>query len=49
MIRTPKSPFIQIHASTPLVVMTTVIVATGIFLPMWPPAHYLRPHALPPP
>jgi Mg2+-importing ATPase len=48
MIRTPKIPFIQSRAATPLLVMTALIMAIGIFLPMGPLAHYFKLQALPP-
>ncbi|TCN86792.1 magnesium-translocating P-type ATPase [Shewanella fodinae] len=48
MIRTPKIPFIQSRAAMPLMVMTGVIMAIGIFLPMGPLAHYFKLQALPP-
>ena len=48
MIRTPKIPFIQSRAATPLIVMTSIIMAVGIFLPMGPLAHYFKLQALPP-
>ncbi|MEW5890068.1 MAG: magnesium-translocating P-type ATPase [Pseudomonadota bacterium] len=48
MIRTPKIPFIQSRAATPLLVMTAVIMAIGIFIPMGPFAHYFKLQALPP-
>ncbi|MFN3311111.1 MAG: hypothetical protein ACK40R_05295, partial [Thermomonas sp.] len=48
MIRTPKIPFIQSRASAPLMAMTLVIMAIGIFLPMGPLAHYFKLQALPP-
>jgi Mg2+-importing ATPase len=47
MIRTPKIPFIQSRAAPPLLVMTAVIMAIGIFLPMGPLAHYFKLQALP--
>jgi P-type Mg2+ transporter len=47
MIRTPKIPFVQSRAATPLLVMTVVIMAVGIFLPMGPIAHYFKLQALP--
>ncbi|HJV84226.1 MAG TPA: magnesium-translocating P-type ATPase [Noviherbaspirillum sp.] len=47
MIRTPKLPFIQSRAAMPLQVMTVVIMAVGIFLPMGPFAHYFKLQALP--
>ena len=48
MIRTPKLPFIQSRAATPLLAMTAIIMAVGIFLPMGPLAHYFKLQALPP-
>ncbi|PZR51409.1 MAG: hypothetical protein DI537_56735, partial [Stutzerimonas stutzeri] len=48
MIRTPKIPFVQSRAATPLMVMTAIIIAIGIFLPMGPLAHYFTLQALPP-
>ncbi|WP_288108986.1 magnesium-translocating P-type ATPase [Limnobacter sp.] len=48
MIRTPKLPFIQSRAAMPLIVMTGIIMAVGIFLPMGPLAHYFKLQALPP-
>jgi Mg2+-importing ATPase len=48
MIRTPKIPFIQSRAATPILVMTAIIMAIGIFLPMGPLAHYFKLQALPP-
>jgi Mg2+-importing ATPase len=48
MIRTPKIPFIQSRAATTLMVMTAVIMAIGIFLPMGPLADYFKLQALPP-
>ena len=48
MIRTAKIPFIQSRAATPLMVMTGIIMAVGIFLPMGPLAHYFKLQALPP-
>lgn len=48
MIRTPKVPFLQSRAAWPLMVMTGVIMAIGIFLPMGPLAHYFKLQALPP-
>jgi Mg2+-importing ATPase len=47
MIRTRKIPFIQSRAATPLLVMTALIMAVGIFLPMGPLAHYFKLQALP--
>ncbi|HZX27208.1 MAG TPA: magnesium-translocating P-type ATPase [Telluria sp.] len=48
LIRTPKLPFIRSRAATPLLAMTGIIMATGIFLPMGPFAHYFKMQALPP-
>jgi Mg2+-importing ATPase len=48
MIRTPKIPFIQSSAATPLLVMTAVIMAIGIFLPMGPLADHFKLQPLPP-
>jgi Mg2+-importing ATPase len=48
MIRTAKLPFIQSRAAMPLMVMTGIIMAIGIFLPMGPLAHYFKLQALPP-
>jgi len=48
MIRTAKLPFIQSRAATPLLVMTALIMAVGIFLPMGPLSHYFKLQALPP-
>lgn len=48
MIRTAKIPFIQSRAAPPLLVMTVVIMAIGIFLPMGPLAEYFKLQALPP-
>ncbi|PWE41986.1 magnesium-translocating P-type ATPase [Pseudomonas prosekii] len=48
MIRTPKIPFLQSRAAMPLLVMTAIIMAFGIFLPMGPLAHYFKLQALPP-
>ncbi len=48
MIRTAKIPFIQSRASLPLMIMTGIIMAVGIFLPMGPLAEYFKLQALPP-
>jgi len=48
MIRTPKLPFVQSRAATPLLVMGALIMAVGVFLPMGPLAHYFKLQALPP-
>uniref|UniRef100_UPI0025905A3A HAD-IC family P-type ATPase n=1 Tax=Aquitalea sp. TaxID=1872623 RepID=UPI0025905A3A len=47
MIRTPKLPFLQSCASWPLLLMTALIMAIGIFLPMGPLAGYFKLQALP--
>lgn len=47
MIRTPKIPFIQSRAALPLMIMTVLIMAIGIFLPMGPLAHYFKLQPLP--
>ena len=47
MIRTPKLPFVQSRAAAPLLVMTLLIMALGIFLPMGPLAAYFKLQALP--
>jgi len=48
MIRTPKIPFIQSVAAPPLLVMTAVIMAIGVFLPMSPLAGFFKLQPLPP-
>ena len=48
MIRTPKIPFVESRAAWPLLVMTLIIMAVGIFLPMGPIASYFKLEALPP-
>ncbi len=47
MIRTPKLPFIESRAATPLILTTLAIMAVGIFLPMGPLAEYFKLQALP--
>ena len=47
MIRTPKIPFIESRAAWPLMLMTVLIMAAGIFLPMGPLAAYFKLQALP--
>lgn len=47
MIRTRKIPFIQSRPGTPLLVMTGLIMATGIFIVMGPFANYFKLQALP--
>ena len=48
MIRTPKIPFVESRAAWPLLAMTLIIMAVGIFLPMGPIASYFKLEALPP-
>ncbi len=47
MIRTPKLPFIESRAAPPLLVMTLVVVAIGVWLPMGPLAADFGLQALP--
>ena len=47
MIRTPKLPFIESRAATPLIIMTVLIMAAGIYLIMGPLAEYFKLQALP--
>ena len=47
MIRTPKLPFIESRAATPLTIMTVLIMAAGIYLTMGPLAEYFKLQALP--
>ncbi|HET8731536.1 MAG TPA: magnesium-translocating P-type ATPase [Moraxellaceae bacterium] len=48
MIRTVKIPFVQSRAATPLLVMTGLMMAVGVFLPMGSVVHYFKLQALPP-
>ena len=48
MIRTPKRPFIESRAATPLMVMTGLVMVIGIFLPMGPLATFWPLVPLPP-
>jgi Mg2+-importing ATPase len=48
MVRTPKIPFLQSHASAPLIGMTLAIMATGLWLPLSPLAGYFKLQPLPP-
>ncbi len=48
MIRTPKVPFVQSIAAPPLLLMTGLIMAIGVLLPMSPLAGYFKLQALPP-
>jgi Mg2+-importing ATPase len=47
MIRTPKLPFIESRAATPLLLMTVAIMLIGVWLPMGPLAEYFKLQALP--
>ena len=47
MIRTQKIPFIQSKPGMPLLVMTVLIMAVGILIPMGPLASYFKLQALP--
>ncbi len=47
MVRTPKLPFVQSHAGAPLMVMTLVIMALGLWLPLGSLAGYFKLQALP--
>ncbi|WP_175650244.1 magnesium-translocating P-type ATPase [Pseudomonas sp. Marseille-P9899] len=47
LIRTRKLPFMHSRAGWPLLVMTLVIVAVGLLLPMSPLASYFKLQALP--
>jgi len=47
MVRTPKLPFVQSHASAPLMGMTLAIMAVGLWLPWGPLAGYFSLQALP--
>ena len=48
LLRSPKLPFVQSRAAAPLMVMTLVIMAIGLWLPMSQLAGYFRLQALPP-
>ncbi len=47
MVRTPRLPFVHSRAATPLVAMTLLVMALGIYLPMGPLAAYFKLQALP--
>jgi len=47
MIRTPKLPFIDSRAATPLLAMTGAIMLAGLWLPMGPLAGYFKLQPLP--
>ena len=47
MVRSPRLPFVQSHASAPLMGMTLVVMALGLWLPSGPLAGYFGLHALP--
>ncbi|MDD5036695.1 MAG: magnesium-translocating P-type ATPase [Methylococcaceae bacterium] len=48
MIRTRRIPFVQSFPGWPLLAMTVLVMALGVFLPMSPLAHYFKLQALPP-
>jgi len=48
LIRSPKLPFIETRAATPLLLTTGAIMALGLWLPFGPLAGYFRLQALPP-
>lgn len=47
LIRTPKLPFIQSRAASPVVLLTTVIMAVGVLIPFTALGAYLRMASLP--
>ena len=47
MLRTPRLPLVQSRAAWPLTVMTLVIMALGLWLPLSPLAGYFKLQALP--
>ena len=47
MVRTPKLPFVQSRAAAPLMAMTLIIMAIGLWLPLSPLAGYFKLQALP--
>lgn len=47
LIRTPKIPFIQSRAATPVVLLTSIIMAIGIIIPFTPLGLYLGMASLP--
>jgi len=47
MIRSPKLPFVQTRAAWPLLIMTALIMAIGVWLPMSALAEHLKLQALP--
>jgi Mg2+-importing ATPase len=49
MIRTPKIPFLQSRAAWPLMTMTLLVMAVGLFLPMGPLADDFKLQTLPAP
>ncbi len=48
MIRTPKLPFVESRAAMPLMTMTILIMALGIWLPMGPLSEVFKLQSLPP-
>ena len=47
MIRTRKIPFIQSRATAPVIALTTLIMAIGIYLPFSPLAHAFKLEPMP--
>ena len=47
MLRTPKIPFAESRAATPLLLMSLATIGVGIYLPMGPLAEYFKLQALP--
>lgn len=47
MIRTRKLPFVQSRAAWPLLMMTSLVMALGVFFVMGPANHYFKMQALP--
>jgi len=47
MIRTARIPFLQSRAAAPLLVMTVLVILTGLFLVMGPPAELFKFAVLP--
>lgn len=48
LIRTPKVPFLQSRAAAPVVTLTSIIMAVGIFIPFTPFGSYVGFQPLPP-
>jgi Mg2+-importing ATPase len=47
MIRTRRIPFIQSSATMPVILMTSLVIIAGIFIPFSPFAHALKMQPLP--